>query len=145
MLQLSYPFDSWQPEWFLEVTTKASLRSNMSAMWIIYLADVVGGLSTLIIFCGIFLLMAIFPLFMFMVEIMDKDAERTTKKIMLLFAAVGIFSVFVGVLIPSKQTIYMMAAAKVGQDIVASPETKEIGGKVLQLINQKLDEQLKGM
>jgi hypothetical protein len=64
---------------------------------------------------------------------------------MLLFAAVGIFSVFVGVLIPSKQTIYMMAAAKVGQDIVASPETKEIGGKVLQLINQKLDEQLKGM
>lgn len=45
-------------------------------------------------------------------------------------------------LIPSSKTVYMMVAAKVGQDIATSPKAKELGGKLYQLINQKLDEQL---
>jgi hypothetical protein len=45
--------------------------------------------------------------------------------------------------LPSEKTSYLMAAGKVSQDIITAPETKEVGVKILKILNQKLDEQVK--
>lgn len=118
----------------------------MSAMWIIYLADVVGGLTALFGVFGMLILVLqcfAFPIFN---DICDSYKEGQAKAFGLIKIATpsALFMLLLAVFIPSKQTIYMMAAAKVGQDIVEAPATKEISDKVLKLINQKLDEQLGG-
>lgn len=113
----------------------------MSAIWIIYLADVVGGLQVMCGFlaggCAFFFLINWIAQGPFYPEDWKKviSAAKIIGPIVTLLA-------FIALLIPSKQTIYMMAAAKVGEEIVQAPETKEIGSKVLKLINEKLDEQL---
>lgn len=108
----------------------------MSAMWVIYLADVSQGLS---VFFGISAAIGIVGGIGAAAFCSDFDIK--TKIPMALIIA-GVLSAPISILLPSKQTIYMMAAAKVGQDIVTAPETKEVGGKLLKLLNQKLDEQL---
>ena len=47
---------------------------------------------------------------------------------------------FIGALIPSERTSYMMVAAYATQKVGENPQTRETGEKVLQLINAKLDE-----
>lgn len=68
-----------------------------------------------------------------------KRAKRSLKISLLLL--IPAFSLCV--IIPSGQTVYLMAGAKISQDIITAPETKEIGNKLLKVINTKLDEQLK--
>jgi hypothetical protein len=112
----------------------------MTAMWIIYLADVSGSLQ---IFLGLIGGIVGFVLFMFSALCEWKFDEMKKFKAGTMLAG-ALIATLISVLMPDKQTIYMMAAAKVGQDIVQAPETKEIGDKVLKLINQKLDDQLGG-
>ena len=115
----------------------------MSAMWIIYLADIaqnistfaaiVGGVST----CGAIILTCI------LTDLTTSERVKVLRYLSITIISAILF-ISAAIFIPTKQTIYMMAAAKVGQDIVEAPATKEISSKVLQLINQKLDEQLGG-
>ncbi|MNJ94835.1 hypothetical protein D3C87_125380 [compost metagenome] len=48
-------------------------------------------------------------------------------------------STFVQIFVPSKNTMYMMAGVKVAEQIVTSPEVKQINSKIIKVINQKLD------
>jgi hypothetical protein len=46
---------------------------------------------------------------------------------------------FLAILIPSEKTAYTMVGAYAAQKIATDPRTQEVGGKVLTIINQKLD------
>ena len=59
--------------------------------------------------------------------------------------AIFVFSVtmsLISSIIPSKQAIYMMAGAKVVQDISKDPRTQNTLDKIYKIIDNKLDEQL---
>ena len=56
-----------------------------------------------------------------------------------LFASAAV-CLFLFVFIPDSKTIYLMAGAKYSTEIAQSPEAKEIGNKILKVLNQKLDE-----
>lgn len=108
----------------------------MSAAWIIYFASVSGNFS---IFCGIIGFIALFISF---VVLMASEGEYLKQSVRGFVG--GALFVLLGIITPDKNTVYLIASAKVTEDIVKSPEAKEIGGKILTIINDKLDEQVKG-
>lgn len=103
-------------------------------MWIIYLADVLPTLSVIMAIVSIVALAIAASLW----SGSNKTGIPDAKKIFLVF----IPTFFICLLVPGKQTIYMMAGVEFAQEIASSPKTKELGGKVLNLINKKLDEEL---
>lgn len=107
----------------------------MNAMWIVYLADVVGGISILFATTGLLIFFGTF------IAVVDLAEQKKTGigKVLTLGGLAAFFFLTVSALIPSKQTVYLMAAAKVSQDIVESQDAKLIGDKMLTVINQELD------
>lgn len=113
----------------------------MSAMWILYFAEVSGGLKVFFAIAAAIIGIVGFIAAVAAFETGDRDvADRALK----VGAPLVSFLIVASVLIPSKQTVYMMAAAKVSQDIIESPDAKLIGDKLLKIINKELDELVKG-
>jgi hypothetical protein len=112
----------------------------MDAMWVIYLGDIVSDINFV---CAIVLITIVAA---FVISFFAGLFNATLEPIKMVYkfsiVPLILFS-FVGIVIPQSKTVYMMAAAKVGQDVATSPEAKEIGGKLMKLLNEKLDEQLK--
>lgn len=72
--------------------------------------------------------------------LVDEDAERAMPLIKsILWITIPIF--LIASLIPSKQTIYMIAASETGETVVNSPETK----KMFDLLKSKIEEQLQSV
>lgn len=111
----------------------------MDLVTIIYLGDVVdriaGFLSLLggsMIIISIFLILAMF----------EFDWRPQISHVVIYFAT-AILLILISILIPSKQTIYTIAAVKYGEQVIKTPEAREVGEKVYKILNQKLDEVLK--
>ncbi len=113
------------------------------AIWMIYLAGVsltvhvLSAVATCIFVLGL--------IFLFSSSCIDnspdeKDAIKLKKQSKLLFSGLAI-SVFMLAFIPSEKTLYMLAGADIAGQVVdkASP----VLNKTLELIEQKLDEELK--
>lgn len=72
----------------------------------------------------------------------EADYHRDTtvpKKNCKKFFYLGLIGVVIALALPNERTSYLMAAGYTAQTIAESPASKEIGGKVLTIINQKLD------
>ncbi len=118
----------------------------MSAALIIYLADIAQGVGIFLFFIMIVSLLATVIALAFWKETYgetDKEDHEKSKWFLRRSFAVFLLASMLGIMIPSKSTIYLIAGAKISQDIITAPETKEIGNKLLKVINSKLDEQLK--
>lgn len=63
-------------------------------------------------------------------------AKRWFKRSVISLAILG----FLGTLIPTERTAYIMVAAYATQKVAESPEVRDTGDKVLTLINGKLDQ-----
>ena len=128
----------------------------MSAATIIYLAEVSSSLITFIIIGLISFSIAMFFLWMQQLSAQDsfyifktdsckENLELITARLkkhlsryipcLIIFGSISVF-------LPSSKTIYLMAGAKVAEDVAKSPEAKEISSKIIKVLNQKLDEQL---
>lgn len=113
----------------------------MSLSMLIYLAEVLGSLKTaigvllLIVSVGVVIGAWFGPIIISECRIEGKVAWSFAKKAM---GAIAL-TVLVYVSIPTTQTIYLMAGAKVVEQVVASPEVKQINAKILTIINNKLD------
>ena len=68
------------------------------------------------------------------------EARETMKKGMKYFLIVFIILLPLPNLIPSERTAYTMVGAYAAQKVAESPEVQSISGKVLTIINQKLDQ-----
>lgn len=127
----------------------------MDLFWVIYFADISTGLKFVILGLSI---PASGVFFFNTMEVCsnlnrgfcgtDEQQEQQRAKMKSLFKKLcrlltaSIFVGFLGILIPSPQAIYMMAGVEQAERIAERPETKEIGGKILRLLNQKLDDVL---
>jgi len=71
----------------------------------------------------------------------DEDAETKfakSRKLAIKLLIIPLVLIFIGAFIPSKSTLYMIA----GSEIAEAGYTSEMGGKVGQLVEQKINELL---
>jgi succinate dehydrogenase hydrophobic anchor subunit len=121
----------------------------MSAMWMIYLAEVTGKVNQLadgliFIYAVVLVLCLVFGwMALDILNIQPKEAFDFLKKYFWKIFSPLFIALFLAVFVPATKTIYLMAGAKVTQDVVTSPEAKEISSKIFTIINQKLDESIK--
>ena len=104
----------------------------MDLVTIIYLGDIVKGLKALCLMAAIPSILAAVVFFI--------EEER---KISIRLGAFSALAWFMFIVIPSKETIYTIAAVKYGEQVLKTSEAKEVGEKVYKILNQKLDEALK--
>lgn len=66
----------------------------------------------------------------------EKPSHRTGAMLTAIFISILL------VLTPSTKTAYMMVGAYATQKMVEAPETKQIIGKIITIINDKLDQEM---
>ena len=64
------------------------------------------------------------------------SAKKMLKGIVIVICVTGILNI----IIPSKQTIYLMIGGHVAESIYESPEAKQFGNRLINIVNNKLDE-----
>lgn len=101
----------------------------MSIELLIYLAGIADGLKTALILIAIFLPIAA----LFFALALEEWTRVST-----VLSIIAFIPLIVGVLIPPERTVYMMAGAHVGKELIQS----ETANKVKQLLEAKLDEEI---
>lgn len=115
----------------------------MSLITIIYLADIVCGVKTITAICSVVLSVMII-IYLCEIHLENRvEVRNSLKKVVYKYITILISMATIFVFSPSKEAIYMMAGAKSVQTVYDSPEAKEIGTKIMSIVNKKLDEQLK--
>lgn len=108
--------------------------NNLS--WLLLIGDIVQNISITIS------LLSFFGLFGFLglgfVRCLIGDSFEAGWPIAKIGLWIFIPMIIVTTLIPSKQTIYMIAASEMGETVINSPETK----KMFDLLKSKVEEQL---
>lgn len=114
----------------------------MSLVLLVWLADVSNGLSGVLLFVGLMLGMLSLPFAGFLLTEM-----RTKVWPAVLTGILGLFICLFGVLLPSKQGFYQIAAAygavETVQYLQQSDDAKRIAGKSIQAIEKILDDAIK--
>tara|TARA_Y100000780_G_C13669839_1_gene411956 strand:- start:1038 stop:1394 length:357 start_codon:yes stop_codon:yes gene_type:complete len=114
-----------------------------SLSWVLYLADIIGSFANTIGFFSFFGIVFIFGLtlfFGFQCDTGDREAGTWTKPLGYLWIPILCFILIS--FVPSKQTIYMIAASEVGETVVNNPQTQSMVNDLSSLIQKKLKEQL---
>lgn len=114
--------------------------------WFLYFADVVGNLRPTLGVCTVFAGFATAILSTTLIATSDgysNEVNLTTKKVLRIVAPFFIVILLVATLIPSRETVYMIAGSQAGEFVVNSPEGKEILGDIKEVIKHQLEE-LKG-
>lgn len=114
----------------------------MDLVILVWLADVSNGLSGVMLFLGILSGMGSVPFAAFLLT-----GVRTKVWPAVLTGMLGLVMILVGVLLPSKQGFYQIAAAygaiETVQYLQQSDDAKRIAGKSIQAIENMLDDALK--
>jgi hypothetical protein len=106
-----------------------------SLSWVLYLADIVGGLANGAIAVCIVLALAALMVPMIMDGYDEKEARnKVMKRLAIVFGICASIAVFV----PSKNTIYAIAASEYGAEALKTPEAT----KARQALNAWLDKQI---
>ena len=108
-------------------------------MWIIYGIDVLSNLGVLACLVLIVSSVASFICLMMCTEYdaSEKELNRLKKALTIALSAALLL-----VFIPDKKTMYIMVGAYATEKIVETPEAKEFGNKLLNVVNHKLDKML---
>lgn len=110
--------------------------------WFLYFVDISQHFTPLVILFGVALVIIGFV-------IPPKDVQPFGRDYEFPFQGVGrlknwfigwVIAVFVTCLIPSEETMYMMAASEAGEAAITSPQGKEVLDKINTIINNQLDE-----
>lgn len=117
-------------------------------MWFIYLADLLPSVGAFAVGMGIFLtIVSVILIIVAAAYWSDHDpftereakTHKSLKKMAYTFSFFSLLLLFVGAIIPSKQTIYTMAAAKAGEQLART----DIAAKAKQAIEMTLDNVIK--
>jgi hypothetical protein len=125
--------------------------------WLLYFAEVVPNISIFLFTLGIACTILTVTCFIFYYNDRDtagsrywgdekraaaaKSAAAWMKRWPKLLAF-GLLFLFLSDLIPSKQTIYLIAASEVGEEVVKDPRVQSVTNKSFQAIEAFLDEQI---
>ena len=126
-----------------------------SLSWLIYVGDVVSGISFTVGFMGFFAVVTGCACFISgLVRVrkwswdsdeeyqQKKAAQKSVRSLAKPLLIAGPIAFLVASFIPSSKTIYMIAASEVGETVVTSPESLEILGDVKALIKKRLKDEL---
>lgn len=115
----------------------------MSIGTIIYLAEVSDNLRYTLGGINVFLLISSVVL-VTIAALVYSETNDTIFKLMikLLKYSAGVVAplLFLSIFIPTSKTIYLMTGVSVLEDIANNKKVQETGGKVLDLLNKKIDE-----
>jgi hypothetical protein len=108
-----------------------------SLSWLIYLSDVLPSVAStagsLAVFLGLTLTVLLFFLFMWKItEKTEFPVNMPRKSLISLF----VFLVTISIVIPSRNTILLIAASEYGEKVIES----EVGGQALRILKNKLSE-----
>jgi hypothetical protein len=132
--------------------------NNLS--WFLYLADILPTLFTPFVVLAVFIALIWGVMFLYFrgestkhswknwmyggeggtktyAEEYDKRSVRALKMFWT-FVAVFAVTLFIQLLIPSRQTIYLIAGSEVGEMVVKTPEAKEIFNDIRTVIKQQI-------
>ena len=120
----------------------------MTVPLIIYLVEVLDKISCALTFifvlasAGAVITLLIWSFNADMTDYGDKYAVKASsaKKILKSIVIVMCVTAIIDIIIPSKKTIYLMIGGYAAESIYESPEAKAFGNKVLNIVNNKLDE-----
>lgn len=117
-----------------------------SLSWLIYIASIVekitsfiGGISFVLFFAlGTGVLIS---LLVRVCEENERDRQAAAKvfKTSLIWLCLPFFLSIVFVLIPSQNTVYMIAASEMGETVITNPQSQEIFNDLKDIINLQLD------
>lgn len=71
---------------------------------------------------------------------MGDDRYRKYGIVRMSWLVVGLIMIVISNFIPSKQTMYMIAASEIGESVILSPEMNDTMGKVKTVVDLKLDD-----
>ena len=120
--------------------------------WFLYIADIIINLQVLFVLGAIFL--AIVLIITIIVGAHKRDfgnwtEGRTMQGFALKLSPLVLLLWFFAAIIPSKATLYMIAASQVGEQIIQLEEVQDIGGEAgglakdaIELLRQQIQEQL---
>lgn len=111
----------------------------MTLTFLIYLAATVGKLSALLGLVGTFGLISILIILGVTGDPYSNESfpwPISHKKAIILFSLIIVASVF----LPSKQTMYLMAAAYATEQVVTNERVQNVSDDILELIEMKLQE-----
>jgi len=115
-----------------------------SLSWLMYTADVVagiGGALALIVILGIGAVALRVIWSMVTYSNYEDDQSLTAGKSTVVKAlTVVLIALLIDVLVPSKETVYLIAASEVGEQVVTSEEGKRVLGKIETWLDNKLGE-----
>jgi ABC-type protease/lipase transport system fused ATPase/permease subunit len=125
----------------------------MDLVWLVYVISLLSGLHGLL---GAFIVVSVCTMIALLIyraaecsEASYYSAAENTKRVANGVWAMGhvktAFAVFIvsaigATLLPSEKTAYMMVGAYATQKVAENEKVQSAGGKVLNIINQKLDE-----
>ena len=112
--------------------------------WIIYLAGVSGGLSVVAILVAMFAFVAGLFLAYAAADAWAEDEQEKRFRGFLTAVTAFFVSLALTVLLPSRETVFAIAAVEFGSDYVASPDGQRVTGKAAQALEAWLDSQIEG-
>lgn len=116
--------------------------NNLS--WLLYLADVAGkasGASTFLV--GACLILGLPALLFCWLTVADRDmSAKVASFLTAVWVFVTVFAAAGAILIPSKDTIYLIAASEAGEVVVKSDEAKEIMSGLRDIIKEQIAQNL---
>jgi hypothetical protein len=120
----------------------------MSIPLIIYLVEVLDKISCALTF--IFIIAVIGAVIAFATWSFNEDMSNygndyatkatSSKKILKSIVIVMCVTGILDIIIPSKKTIYLMIGGHAAESIYESPEAKQFGNRLINIVNNKLDE-----
>jgi len=116
--------------------------NNLS--WLLYLADVAGkasGASAFLV--GACLILGLPAVIFCWCVVSDRDmSAKVASFLTAVWVIVTIFAAAAAILIPSKDTIYLIAASEAGEVVVKSDEAKEIMSGLRDIIKEQIAQNL---
>lgn len=114
--------------------------NNLS--WFLYLADVFSGigwiLGTIFVLACIITVLTLLSVVLSDGQVLDKDIRPKWLKVLWSAITAAVLSGLIGAAVPSRDTMYAIAASEMGEDILRS----ETGTKATQALNAWLDRQI---
>ena len=111
----------------------------MDLALLVYGISLLHGIATFFIGLTMLAGLSMIANFIYLSETYDKDKiDGTWKRIWKSFW-VGVFAFWVLILIPTEKTAYTMVGAYAAQKVAENDKVQQMSGKVLTIIEQKLD------
>lgn len=111
--------------------------------WLIYIADVAGGLKVFaFVLCALATIAVVMFTLAFAVCAGEPGIPRGSWKKPFRYIWVPVLFGLIGVVSPTAMTIYTIAASEAGEKIATNPQAQEMATDLGRLIQQKLDEAL---